>query len=357
MVAKAGASIERATGLAPDLLEVQLARSAYLVAAGDVNAAFEVALVAARQAPEDPAVLLQLGSVQRALGRYEEAAATFERGARLDPRSPDLQAAPAGMYEIMGRYEDGVAWREREIALSPDNVIAYAAQATSYLLWRADTAAGRRMLERVGPSVGTASLARLPDMNVGLGLWSAVLPAEVLRAKDTLTFAGYVAGGDTTRELFHFMKLRHFARAGRLEKARAHADSIIALLDPAVNPNANVWTRPVWRFSRPGFLAEAYAYRGRYADAARVIDRYEVASARIADKFTRSNALHTLPYLNVLAGRRDLAVAQLTRLFEQPHGFSISRALLRADPSWAPLRGHPGFERLLPGNDSVTAAR
>ena len=357
MIKKAGASVDRATSLAPGLLEAQLARSAYLVAAGDVGAALDVANAAARQAPHDPIVILELGSVQTALGRLDDAIATFERGARLDPRSPDLQAAPAGLYDMLERHEQAIAWREREIALSPENVVAYAAQATSYLLWRADTAAARRVLERVSPSVGTAVLARLPDMNVGQGLWNAVLPSAVLDAKDTLTFAGYVAGGDTTRELYHFMKLRHFARAGRLDRARAHADSIIAVLDPAVNPNANLWTRQAWRFSRPGILAEAYSYRGRYADAARVIDRYEIESNRIADFFARSFAVQSVPFLDVLAGRRDLAVARLAKLFEQPHGYFISPALLRADPAWAPLREHPGFERLLAGSDGATAAR
>jgi hypothetical protein len=33
-----------------------------------------------------------------------------------------------------------------------------------------------------------------------------------------------------------------------------------------------------------------------------------------------------------------------------PSGQWISRALLRADASWAPLRGHPGFERLIAGS-------
>jgi hypothetical protein len=48
-------------------------------------------------------------------------------------------------------------------------------------------------------------------------------------------------------------------------------------------------------------------------------------------------------------GRRDLAVARLTEALRLRAGSAVSGALLRADPSWAPLRGHPGFERLLAG--------
>ena len=58
-------------------------------------------------------------------------------------------------------------------------------------------------------------------------------------------------------------------------------------------------------------------------------------------------ALVTAAYVDVLVGRRDLAVARLAEALRLPAGQFISRALLRADPSWMPLRGHPGFERLV----------
>jgi hypothetical protein len=176
-----------------------------------------------------------------------------------------------------------------------------------------------------------------------------VLPPAVLRAKDTLTFEGFAASGDSTRELYHFMKLRHFARAGRLDQARVHADTIISLLDPALRPGVDLSPRLLWRFSRPAMLAEAYAYRGRTADAARVLDRYVVDVRRMPNALIRGAALSQTAYLEVLAGRRDVAVARLAEALEGRNGFNISRALLRADPSWAPLRGHPGFERLIAG--------
>jgi hypothetical protein len=42
-------------------------------------------------------------------------------------------------------------------------------------------------------------------------------------------------------------------------------------------------------------------------------------------------------------------VARLSEALRLPSGIFISPAILRADASWAPLRGHPGFERLLAG--------
>ncbi|HJR65802.1 MAG TPA: protein kinase [Gemmatimonadaceae bacterium] len=346
---KARSSAERAVALAPGLAESQRAHASYLLAVGRLEDALPAASAAVREAPADPVLLVQLSHVQRALGRYEDAVATLERAERLDPRSPDPPADLAGLYDALDRYEQAIQARDREIALSPENIIAYAVQATSYLLWRADTAAARRVLERAGPSVGTAVLARIPDTNVGQGLWSLVLPPAALQAKDTLTFEGFAASGDTTRELYHFMKLRHYARAGRLDRARIHADSIIGLLDPSRRPGVDLSTRLLWRFSRPAMLAEAFAYRGRTAEAARVLDRYVVDVRRMPNAFLRGAALCQTAYLEVLAGRRDVAVARLAEVLEEPNGFFISRALLRADPSWGPLRGHPGFERLIAG--------
>jgi hypothetical protein len=63
--------------------------------------------------------------------------------------------------------------------------------------------------------------------------------------------------------------------------------------------------------------------------------------------WARDWRLCTVAYLEVLAGRRDSAVARLTEVLGKPSERCASRALLRSDPSWAPLRGHPGFERLL----------
>jgi hypothetical protein len=95
-------------------------------------------------------------------------------------------------------------------------------------------------------------------------------------------------------------------------------------------------------------LAEAYAHRGRAADAARVLDRFVADTQRAATAYWPPVVLATAAYVDVLLGRRDVAVARLSEALQQPaSGIAISRVLLRADPVWAPLRGHPAFERLI----------
>jgi hypothetical protein len=104
-------------------------------------------------------------------------------------------------------------------------------------------------------------------------------------------------------------------------------------------------------FPPEAMLAEAYAYVGRTAEAARVIDGF--VEERQSGTFPQTRArdrpdrLVMAAYVDVLLGRRDLAVARLEEALRLGDGASMSRALLRADPSWSSLHGHPGFERLI----------
>jgi len=186
----------------------------------------------------------------------------------------------------------------------------------------------------------------------GYAIWLHVFPPAVLTAKDTITLAGYVRGDWATPEFFQLMKARHFWLTGRPDRARAHADSLIALLEPVLRAGAE----PLIEYGtgQPrSALAEAYAYVGRPADAARLIDAHLEKRRRGPVPSWYLNlpiALVDAAYVDVLIGRRDLAVARLEEALRLPSGTWISRALLRADPSWAPLRGHPGFERLIAGD-------
>jgi tetratricopeptide (TPR) repeat protein len=128
---------------------------------------------------------------------------------------------------------------------------------------------------------------------------------------------------------------------------RAYADSAVAQLEPALRRAPDVTLYQT--YSRRAILAEAYARLGRAAKAGREIDRY-VAEVRAGPRPSAvPNALVNAAYVDVLSGRRDEAVARLSEALRLPGGIFISRALLHADASWAPLRGHPGFERLFSG--------
>ena len=349
MLARAQASLSRALALDSTNVASHLARASYLRNTDDPMGAYREYLAAARLAPGDAEVLHALGWTQEALGRLEEALATYRRVEALEPRWADAAGSVAGAYDRLFRYEEAVQAHGREIALSHEP-FSYVFQAGSYLLWRADTAAARRALAEGDPDAVADLLTRLPSHFAGRMIWRDVVPATVLRAKDTITLAGYTRGDWGTPDLYHLMKTRHFAMSGAAARSRAHADSVIALLEPVVRRGPGVGVL-VDIFTPRATLAEAYAYGGRATDGARVIDQYVDAKRRQRNQSALDlpYALVTAAYVDVLIGRRDLAVARLEEALRLPSGQWISRALLRADPSWAPLRGHPAFERLVAG--------
>ena len=345
-------AVERAVALDSTLVETRLARAQYLWSIEDPQGAYRVLQAAARTAPGNAEVVLSLGNAQVWLGLQEEALASYQYAAQLDPRWADVSGALAGVYDVLFRNEEAIEVRDRELALSPPHVWGHVYQASSYLLWRADIAAARAVLASADAQEMVDLLTRLPSpFQAGRAIWLDVLPPEVLAAKDTVTSVSYVRGDWGTPELFHLMKARHFALTGKPRRARAHADSLVRLLEPVLRQGPGAWILNDF-VNQQQALAEAYAFAGRAAEAARWIDR-DIAEQR-AKRAVRPasdlpQALVTAAYVDVLIGRRDSAVARLEGALRLPAGGWISRALLRADPSWAPLRGHPGFERLLAG--------
>jgi serine/threonine-protein kinase len=349
---RARASAARALALDSASVEARLAQAQVLAWTGDGEGAYRVLQAAERAAPNDAEVALALGNVVWQLERDADAIADYQRAERLEPRMALAPGMLAGAYEAVGRYEDALAAREREIALAPWGTEAYIWQAGLHLLRRADTASARRTLARAEPGPLVDVLARLPSPDRGgRALWLGVLPRAVLAAQDTMTLAGFLREGRTP-DVYHLMKARHFWLKGDPARARAHADSIIALLAPALRRGPD--TTSNWGgYTRRTTLAEAYAYAGRPKDAEPLLDSY-VADVRRGWGRTQllrpAFALLTAAYVDVLIGRRDLAVARLEEALRTPSGARwTSRALLRADPWWAPLHGHPAFERLTAG--------
>jgi tetratricopeptide (TPR) repeat protein len=347
VLAQARASAERAWALDSTAVDARHVRVAYLIWAGDLEGAHRAASAFIAAAPGLAVAYDILGAVEDARDDVDASIASYQRAATLDPRSPGPVERVATLHQRAYRYAESVRYRERELALDPEATISYWNYMMCHLSWRLDTAAARRVAERGGPALG-GMLVRLTNDGGMAALWHQTIGPAVWRARDTLSLAGYSAGdAGLPPELYLLMKLRHFALTGRPDRVRAYADSAIVQLEPALRRAPDVTLYQT--YSRRAILAEAYARLGRAAEAGREIDRY-VAEVRAGPRPSAvSNALVNAAYVDVLSGRRDEAVARLSEALRLPAGIFISRALLHADASWAPLRGHAGFRALVRG--------
>ena len=341
---KARNAAARAAALDPGRPEVRRALAGYALVRSDP----EGAIAALGSAPEDADGLTVMGVAMLQLGRPDEAVAALRRAELLDPQSPEIPVDLSFALTDLGLYEEGIRAGERALALTPDNFNAYSYQANAYLLWRADTVAARRVLERAVVGLGAARAVRLAGGGrVGPRLWARIVPPDMRAAADTLSLSAYYAAGGGGPVGFHDLKGSHFFGVGDTRRARAHFDSLVTIYEPMLETDTAAYSEGA--ANRPTALARAYAYLGRTADAARLTD-WEVGRARAARaRRTLTIVLRRAAMNDVLTGRHDLAVMRLAEVLQLRSGWAISRPLLRADDHWDPLRGRADFARLVAG--------
>jgi hypothetical protein len=92
-------------------------------------------------------------------------------------------------------------------------------------------------------------------------------------------------------------------------------------------------------------LAIAYALLGRKGDALREAARATEILPVSRDGNDGADLQEDFAFVETLVGETDSAVKRLGYLLSIPSDVSVN--LLRADPMWDPLRGNPGFQRLV----------
>jgi len=94
-------------------------------------------------------------------------------------------------------------------------------------------------------------------------------------------------------------------------------------------------------------LAWIYVCLGRNADALRIAREAAESMPIEKDAILGVNFLVGLAQIEAHTGQSEQAVKLLRQLLTMPAGEYISVARLKIDPVWDPIRGDPGFQKLL----------
>ena len=322
---------ERAVALAPTDARAHAAMGTYYAEIQrDFPRSMDAFARAERLAPHDAEVLHFQANAEAAAGRQAAAVEHALRAATLDPRSGRALRVAADRLVESRRLREAESLYVRAQLLSP--------QSQSTLLGRVivKLAAGdlpgahrvsRDTAVHLPPEMVVASLAKYSDL-----YW--VLDDEQQRRLLDLRPDAFDA--DTAGWALSLAQT--YAVRGDAQRARAYADSARAQLETLVRASPR---DP----QHHALLGLALAYLGRH-DEARRRGEAAVALAPISrDLGIGPYAQHQLVRIHLLAGDREAALARLEPLLSVP--YLLTPAWLRIDPAFAPLRGHPRFERLV----------
>jgi len=337
---RAKESVDKALKLKPDLPEAHLALGVYYYwGSWDYDRALEQFALAQKGQPNNSDLMKSIGFVQRRQGKFEQAVTNLKQAAELDPRYYNLPEEISNTYRNLRKYAEAEYYIDLAITLAPDIPSVYSEKSWLYLLSEGDTRKARKVLQE---GAGKADASRfVPDL-----AWLDVLDGEYQTALDRLTEStividAYDAISSDGATLYFLTKARIYDLLNRPQPKLANYDSARIVMENKVQ------SKP----SEAAFhsqLGIAYAGLGRKEEAIREGKKAVELLPVSKDALDAPDYIQNLAQIYVMVGEYDSAIDRLEYLLSIP-SWNVSIPYLRIDPTWAPLRNHPRFQKLLAG--------
>jgi tetratricopeptide (TPR) repeat protein len=282
--------------------------------------------------PSSADALGSLAFVRRRQGRFDEAATQLQKAGALDPRNAMIFFTLGETLAILRRYDEARQSADRAVTLSPDAGSGSALQSRIALL-AGDVEGARAILARSAERRINSSEAR------GIRFWTTVGCRDydaALRVAEDLPEAANAQFAFECRPAARGWAL---ALRGDAQGAQAEFERALPLLEAYAREHrdeSNIHS------ARAGVLANL----GRRDDALREATTALTLPPATHDAWLRQFRLYDLAIVEIVTGRHDAAIEHLGELLSQPSD-QMSVDLLRLSPLFDPLRGNPGFTRLL----------
>ena len=334
--------------------------------------------------PNSPETLLALGYYQYWVMRdYGPAKTSFSRAGKMSPSNNEVPWALARVTFREEHWDQSIAYFEQALALNPRNLELLTNSAEAYAMLRQFPAALKlydRVLDITPNDLDVmAAKARIYQAQGNLPEAARLLSEINWQTPYSDTFVMKILQlrlernyGEAIRLLqarlaqFHFDDpndkgfeqncLAEIQRlAGDTVGAKATAEQPRNTFEQAYGDQLDKFRALSPRAQ--GFLATdlstAYALIGEKDLAIKTAER-----AIILDPTAAHRSEENLASILTMFGENGRAISILTQLLQTPYGpapVPITRALLRLDPIWDPLRGDPAFQKLCEEKQGLTA--
>lgn len=325
-------ALDEAVRLAPNTAETWYALAFYqYYGLYDFDRAFEAYSTSLKLRPNDGQTIYAMGNVRRRQGRWDEALSLQKRAAELDPLSTQVWFNLGLTLRALHRYDEAEAAFDRGLAAAPGDPVLLAQKL--------------RTLEIRGDFTAASAIAeQLPldsdDDDVLAGRivqwqYQRDYPRAIREIKQILQRREQLSDLSVALQLGALggLELLHGERPAGLAHL-AESQRVVAKLQAKGNTSARLDVIQAENLALIGDRAASY----RSADIAAeklATDHLILPQARYAQAFTR-----------MLGGDKAGAVGFLADALGMPNGYGESAATLRQDPAWDPLHGDPAFEKL-----------
>jgi TolB-like protein/Tfp pilus assembly protein PilF/predicted Ser/Thr protein kinase len=335
-LAMAEAALQSALRLQPDAGEAHLTRAENLYNGHlDYEGALAELEVARQRLPNEPRVFELRGYIERRQGKHEECLRSLQRAVEIDPRNLFTLQQIANSCILLQRFADAKTTLERALSFEPDDPDTKGASAWIDLEWKADIRPLHQMMDTMRAS-HSIPLSRIADGLLICGLMerNAAAAREALIVTEQNT--------PLNDQAVHFNRSFLEGVVARMEKNEGKA--LAAFKAARAEQEQVVQAQP------------------NYAPALCILGLIDAALGRKEEALNEGRrALELAPvekdalngplmekYLAMIAawtGEKDLACEQLAAAIR--HRGTINYGYLKLLPLWDPLRGDPGFEKIL----------
>jgi serine/threonine-protein kinase len=321
---------EQALTLAPAAPDGHEALATYYLTLKDYPSALREISTALALAPTDAELLGYVGATEFQLGRWEAARGHLEQAVRLDPRSSPPAQWLGYVLLYTRRYPEAERVLDHALQMMPANLFIRHTR-VRVALAEGDLAGARAVLrsapKEVDPTALVAFMATYNDL-----MW--VLDEDQQRLLLRLTPSAF----DDDRAQWASARFQTYALWGDSAKVHVYADSARLAFEQQLR--AAPLDGPLHTY-----LGHTLAYLGDKAAAIREGKRGVELLPISRDATGGPYLQHYLARIYILVGEDEKALDQLEPLLRIP--YYLSPGWLRIDPTFAPLRGNPRFERLV----------